>query len=1251
MARIALRAYTREIDNLIENGQIDQAIAHCRHILKSFPKHVDTYRLLGKAYLEGQRYSDAADILQRVLSSVPYDFIAHLGMSIIREDEGNLDEAIWHMERAFEVQPSNSAIQDELRRLYGKRDGMEPPKVRLTRGALARMYAKGALYSQAISELRAALAEDPGRIDLQVLLGQVYAQAGMHPEAAEICTQVLRKLPYCLDANEVMVQVIPSTRGGESSDVYRTRLYALDPYSAHVSELAPTSAQVPDQAVTLERFEWTPGMSEDSLSQPDWAASLGVEISGMLPGEEEQLPDWLTQVVEQTTAQDEEPAAAFEEGPAFEEQQDSEPGPAADAEIPDWIKEAGWGPASGEFDEAAAGAQLFDDSPAGGDDEAPAVSAEIPDWLRELAPDSELEPQAEEEADEIDQDLMAWLENAPEDLVQGASIFADMESEAGEDAEPAEAPAEEEPPAWLEAVESEAPEAVEEDIPAWLRDLETPAGEPAAPEAEVEPEAAGMAAEVPAEPEDIPNWLRDFEETAAEPAAPEAEVEPETAGAAAEVPAAPEDIPEWLRDYETPAGEVETAPAAEEAEVSAAPEDVPEWLQDLEGTAEEAAEAPAVEGAEDAGLPDWLREIGTPAEEPEPSAAEEPLPAFSAEETPGEEWADESGEEPLAGIETDLPEWLREFDTAEQSEAGLGAAAAEEPFAWEAGAGFDTETPAFEEEELASRAEDLPDWLKNLGEAEVPGDEEELTPVTPVEPLPDWLQNLDADELIEGDTQPVRLAGPAPESAEEEVEQAAETAEAAETAGAAETAAITESEFAAEQPAAAEESAAGAGAQDFPVEAQAPEAETEAPAGDSFDAGMAPEDMDAAFAWLESLAVKQGADEALLLSPEERLETPPEWVQEAQSEDEAPVESEEPAVPEAEPVAGAWTFEVPAEPAGEWVPEEAAEVPFAEEEPAAAAGAAQELAEAEPIEPAAVESPEGEAGEYISLGAQVWEAQPAETEPAAEWVPEETSEEQPVELAPAEAVEAGEEAPAEESLPAEARLAAGEGEPEPSPEAAAAADAAVPAEAEPELPDWLAGAESSDEELEWTPPAPEAQPVRQIDLNQASLAELERLPGMGFILAQAIINHREHYGPFTSVEDLASVPEITPEMLEELRPVLMVSAVEPAAAPEPEPETAEEPTVDMSGWPEAPDAVLAAREPLAQGAGEEAAQRYNELIRQRQHLPEVLRDLEEAVRRYPQEFALWQALGDAYLRSDQLTQALQAYEKAEALLK
>ena len=90
MAEVSLRAYLHEIEKDIESGRTDQAVAHSRHILHTYPKYVDAYRLLGKSYLESQRYTDAGDIFQRVLSSIPDDFVAHVGMSIIREDEGNL---------------------------------------------------------------------------------------------------------------------------------------------------------------------------------------------------------------------------------------------------------------------------------------------------------------------------------------------------------------------------------------------------------------------------------------------------------------------------------------------------------------------------------------------------------------------------------------------------------------------------------------------------------------------------------------------------------------------------------------------------------------------------------------------------------------------------------------------------------------------------------------------------------------------------------------------------------------------------------------------------------------------------------------------------------------------------------------------------------------------------------------------------------------------------------------------------------
>lgn len=213
MAKVSLRIYDREIEGLIEHGQrLDEAIAHCRHILKTYPKQLETYRLLGKAYLEAKRYNEAVEIFQRVLMVAPDDFVAHVGMSIIADDQGKLDEAIWHMERAFEVQPSNAAIQGELQRLFGRRDGVEPPKIRLTRGALAHMYVQGELFTQAISEIRAVLSNDAKRVDMQALLATAYFRNGQKAEATDICNDLLTRYPYCLQANRLMVEILPGTQ-------------------------------------------------------------------------------------------------------------------------------------------------------------------------------------------------------------------------------------------------------------------------------------------------------------------------------------------------------------------------------------------------------------------------------------------------------------------------------------------------------------------------------------------------------------------------------------------------------------------------------------------------------------------------------------------------------------------------------------------------------------------------------------------------------------------------------------------------------------------------------------------------------------------------------------------------------------------------------------------------------------------------------------------------------------------------------
>lgn len=61
-----------------------------------------------------------------------------------------------------------------------------------------------------------------------------------------------------------------------------------------------------------------------------------------------------------------------------------------------------------------------------------------------------------------------------------------------------------------------------------------------------------------------------------------------------------------------------------------------------------------------------------------------------------------------------------------------------------------------------------------------------------------------------------------------------------------------------------------------------------------------------------------------------------------------------------------------------------------------------------------------------------------------------------------------------------------------------------------------------------------------LDINRATAAELEKLPGIGPALARRIVEWREIHGPFRSVEDLLQVPGIGPKTLEGIRDKITV---------------------------------------------------------------------------------------------------------------
>ena len=70
----------------------------------------------------------------------------------------------------------------------------------------------------------------------------------------------------------------------------------------------------------------------------------------------------------------------------------------------------------------------------------------------------------------------------------------------------------------------------------------------------------------------------------------------------------------------------------------------------------------------------------------------------------------------------------------------------------------------------------------------------------------------------------------------------------------------------------------------------------------------------------------------------------------------------------------------------------------------------------------------------------------------------------------------------------------------------------------------------------------EGQATGQIDINTASVKELESVPGMSRSMAKNIVKYRDQNGPFASVDDLTKVKGINEKKLNQLRSHLTVGA-------------------------------------------------------------------------------------------------------------
>ena len=74
----------------------------------------------------------------------------------------------------------------------------------------------------------------------------------------------------------------------------------------------------------------------------------------------------------------------------------------------------------------------------------------------------------------------------------------------------------------------------------------------------------------------------------------------------------------------------------------------------------------------------------------------------------------------------------------------------------------------------------------------------------------------------------------------------------------------------------------------------------------------------------------------------------------------------------------------------------------------------------------------------------------------------------------------------------------------------------------------------------------------RLDLNKASMEELQLLPGIGPHRAQLIVKHRHQHGRFRAVAELARLPGFSPTLVQRIEPLLTVTPRTPAGTQVPQ---------------------------------------------------------------------------------------------------
>jgi len=197
------RNLLQEAAQLINQGKRDQAAAHCRQAIDSYPDEAEGYRLLAAIYYFQQQYEPAVTLLRQAIALSPQNAaLAYDNLSVIYRETGRFQDAEAAARQGLSQRPSPEALNNLALVLHSQQRFVEAENASRQSLALHPRYAEAentlaltllaqTRHAEALGACSRALTINPHYVEALNNQGIILQQQGMLGDAGEAYKRAL----------------------------------------------------------------------------------------------------------------------------------------------------------------------------------------------------------------------------------------------------------------------------------------------------------------------------------------------------------------------------------------------------------------------------------------------------------------------------------------------------------------------------------------------------------------------------------------------------------------------------------------------------------------------------------------------------------------------------------------------------------------------------------------------------------------------------------------------------------------------------------------------------------------------------------------------------------------------------------------------------------------------------------------------------------------------------------------------------